>query len=625
MNLHDEHTIRQALEKTQSSKTKVNLLVDLAYLIRLKDPEETDLLLCEVHKLSESGDLEPSMANMAKEKIKIINGSVAFKKAQYDQSILLINESILALEETDENMWVSRAYNILGSCYGQMGNQSESIEAISRSLSIAREGDFKREIASALNIMATFEDDSSKLYEEAIAISIQINNQEMHAISCANLAREYLSKGLFKKAEEKLLIAEEVSTNISQWGLLGYVFATQGELYQKMGALDAAAKKIKAGIKLARNSKDYFMVCGNLEALARLEKERGNLDVALAYVDEALDLSIDIHEQLITQELFKLKSDCLAEIGDFESALAYSWQFIESKSESFNQEKEKQRQALIITHQAETFKLESHLEKQKNIELEQQVHTRTLALQEALEQAQTANIARDKFLATMSHELRTPINAIKGYSEIVAEILEDSPENDDTEEMSHSIESVLLSSNNLLSLIDDVLNISQLESKRTNLQVEEFLLDDVIGELTTLLKIQITANQNSLKISNSYPFPAITSDKRKLIQILLNILNNAAKFTSKGDIEFSITQSDSHGIVFQVSDTGVGISEEKLEVIFEPFMQIEDAYNRQFEGVGLGLAICKQLANALGGGLTATSQLGKGSVFRLEIPSTQSA
>ena len=620
MNLHDENSIRQSLKKTQSIEEKINLLVDLAYLVRITDLEETNNLLDAVSKLCESDRANQDVANNAREKIKIIQGSIAFKKAQYDQSIRLVNEAILNLEETDEKMWISRAYNILGSCYGQMGNQSDSIDAMSKSLSIAREGDFKREIASALNILATFEDDSSKLYEEAVAISIQIDNQEMLAISCANLAREYLTQGQFKKAMEYLSIAEEIAANISHWGLLGYVYTTQGELYQQIGDLEEATKKINAGIDLARKSKDYFMVCGNLEALARLEKERGNLEIAINHIDEALSISTEISEQLITQELFKLKSDCLEEMGDFKNALAYSWKYIESKNETFDQEKEKQRQALIITHQAETFKLESRLEKQKNIELEQQVHTRTLALQEALDQAQTANIARDKFLATMSHELRTPINAIVGYSEIIDEILEDIPENDDTIEIDHSIKSVLKSSNNLLRLIDDILEISQMESKRTNLQVDEFLLDDVISELTTLIKIQIKTNQNSLNITNSYPAPTIRTDERKLVQILLNLLSNAAKFTNQGSIDFSISEGAQGNILFRVADTGIGISDEKLEVIFEPFMQIEDAYNRQFEGVGLGLAICRQLANALGGTLTASSQVGVGSIFQLEIP-----
>ncbi|MEM8860280.1 MAG: ATP-binding protein [Chloroflexota bacterium] len=618
--LHNEQWIRTQLTQTQPQKERIDLLINLAYLIRFSNEEETGYLLEQAKKLTSTGQFEDSPYQLGLTKIKIIQASNEFKKAQYESSIQLANETILELEDSDETMWLSRAYTALGSCFGQLGDQTQSIESLSKGLSIARKGGHKREIANVLNVLATFEDDRVGMYKEAIELAKEIGNQEIYSIASANLGRAYFEDKEFKKAEESLNLAEEIALDISYWSLVGYIYSSQGEVYEAMGDLDRAIEKIEKGIQLAQENEDIFILCSNLEVMARLQRGRGNLTAAIEHIDHALQISAEINEQILPQELFKLKADCLAEQGNHEEALKYAWRYTELRNEQFNEEKAKQRQSLIVSHQAETHKLQAKLEKEKNIELEQKVKERTVALQSALEQAQAANVARDKFLATMSHELRTPINAIIGYSEIIDEVLEDIPESEEVEELHHATDSVLSAARNLLGLVTDVLEISHLESGRVAVNIQPVSLESFINELCNFVKPLMLENENQLIVENEGCQETIQTDPQKLQQILSNILNNAAKFTKKGTVTFKASCQYDGQLLFEIVDTGIGISPENLEVIFEPFMQVEDAYNRNFEGIGLGLAICKQLSNAIGGSLTVDSKLDRGTAFRLSIP-----
>ncbi|MEM9775228.1 MAG: ATP-binding protein [Chloroflexota bacterium] len=618
--LYNEELIRKKLETTASQQEKIDLLIDLAYLIRFSNLEETASLLEQAEQLAHQGIFANASYLEGPAKIKVVLASIEFKKARYDQSIQYVNEAILDLEGSTETIWESRAHNILGSCFGQLGDHSQSVQSLSVSLESARRGGHKREIANALNVLATFEDNKVDMYLEAIELSKEIGNQEIHSIASANLARSYIELNEFEKAENALKVAEEISKSISYWSLLGYVNSTQGTLYREMGQPEKAVEKIQVGIRLAREREDFFIVCSNLEELARLEMEMGNTDLALAHVEEALNIAADINEQIMTQSLFKLKADCLAKQGRFEEALEYAWRFTHIKNESFNQEITKQRQSLIISHQAETHKLQAKLEKDKNIELEQLVKERTVALQGALEQAQAANVARDRFLAMMSHELRTPINAIIGYSEIIEDVLDEVPESDDMEEIQHASENVLSAAQNLLGLVTDVLEISHLESGRTAIKPQSVQLERLISELCNLVQPLMLKNQNQLTVENTVCLQTITTDYQKLQQILSNLLNNAAKFTKEGSVTFKVSQPADHQLLFEIVDTGIGISQKELEIIFEPFMQVENTYNRKFDGVGLGLAISKQHAAAIGGELILESELNKGTACGLTIP-----
>ncbi len=256
-----------------------------------------------------------------------------------------------------------------------------------------------------------------------------------------------------------------------------------------------------------------------------------------------------------------------------------------------------------------------------NKSLEDRIAERTSALQKALFEAEAANVAKDRFFATISHEFRTPLNAIIGYSEGITEILD---EDDPTakEEVAYSADNVVSAGKNLLSLVNDVLEISQLESGDTSLTIDQVDLGGLKNELLVLISPMIEETKNRFLIEDSTETKLIQTDKKKIERILVNLLSNAAKFTENGLVELIISDAGEDQLMFEIKDDGVGISADKLEMIFEPFMQAEEtnAYGRKYGGVGLGLAICKRLATDLSGKLSVSSEVGKGTAFKLVVP-----
>ncbi len=247
---------------------------------------------------------------------------------------------------------------------------------------------------------------------------------------------------------------------------------------------------------------------------------------------------------------------------------------------------------------------------QKNVE----ANERYMQMAKLRELADAANKSKGEFLANMSHEIRTPMNAIIGMSYLMKK----TSLNEKQKDYNHKIE---VSARNLLRIIDDILDFSKIEAGKLTLEHSNLFLDELISEVSDAVNVKLQ-NKNEVELVTSVdPLipPVILGDSVRLRQVLLNLTDNAAKFTKAGEVKLSakLVKKLSYGLIihFSVEDTGIGISEEQIDKLFSPFQQADLSTTRKFGGTGLGLVICKRIVEMMDGELDVQSKEGKGSVF----------
>ena len=236
---------------------------------------------------------------------------------------------------------------------------------------------------------------------------------------------------------------------------------------------------------------------------------------------------------------------------------------------------------------------------------------------EAKEKAENADKAKSNFLANMSHEIRTPMNAINGMAEF---ILRDSTD----EEAKKNASMIKSTTRSLINIINDILDFSKIESGKMEIINDSYSLSSLVNDVATMIRIRLEDKKVSLKLDVDPELPDnLFGDEGRIKQILINLLNNAVKFTHVGEITlimgFERLGTDRIRLIAKVRDTGIGIKEEELGKIFDSFTQADTKRNRSIEGTGLGLAICRKLTAMMGGELRVTSEYGKGSEFSFDI------
>jgi|JI6StandDraft_1071083.scaffolds.fasta_scaffold00432_23 signal transduction histidine kinase len=248
--------------------------------------------------------------------------------------------------------------------------------------------------------------------------------------------------------------------------------------------------------------------------------------------------------------------------------------------------------------------------------LQVEAHNRQLVVElaAACDRAQAATRAKDQFLSTMSHELRTPLNAIIGYGELLLE---------DRTDIKTDVGRIISSGKHLLTLVSEVLDLAKIEAGKVELCWDRFAVGPMVREIAEMALPMVDSNGSTLEVALDDAVGVMEADAGKLRQILLNLLSNAAKFTQRGAIRLIVapcSDDDDSLIVFRVTDTGIGMTEEQLARVFEPFVQADPTTTRRYGGTGLGLSICGHFAALMGGTIAVQSVPGQGTTFELVMP-----
>jgi PAS domain S-box-containing protein len=264
--------------------------------------------------------------------------------------------------------------------------------------------------------------------------------------------------------------------------------------------------------------------------------------------------------------------------------------------------------------------------KRVNEKLEKRVQRRTAELQHANQElavardkALAANRAKDTFLANMSHELRTPLNAILGYSEMLEEDMADSG----NDEFVSDLQRIQSAGKHLLTLINDVLDLAKVEAGKMTLNLERFEVAPVLDEVAGAIGFLLRKNSNELELELDDNLGAMRADRTRIRQVLFNLLGNACKFTENGTITLSARregEGTDERIVMCVADTGIGMTTEQVQQIFQPFSQADDKIGVKYGGTGLGLAISRRFCRMMGGNIEVQSGHGEGSAFTVRLP-----
>jgi len=238
-------------------------------------------------------------------------------------------------------------------------------------------------------------------------------------------------------------------------------------------------------------------------------------------------------------------------------------------------------------------------------------------LTKAKEEAEAANSAKSEFLANMSHEIRTPMSAILGFTEVLQEKNQNSEDGD-------TLETIHRNGEHLLQILNDILDLSKIDAGKMSVEKIACSPAEIAQDAVSLMKARAEEKGIELTLNLNTALPQlIESDPTRLRQIFLNLIGNAVKFTHEGKVEFNLSlvkdEQEYSMLECEVLDTGVGISEEQLSRLFSPFSQADNSVTRNFGGSGLGLVICKRMAEMMGGRIEVTSELGKGSSFKMFV------
>jgi signal transduction histidine kinase/CheY-like chemotaxis protein/HPt (histidine-containing phosphotransfer) domain-containing protein len=576
----------------------------------------------------------------AKEKISaLLDWCAEMRLYDLDKALELANNALQRAEQETFQLGIGRAHYALGSCYWQKGEYAVGINHLHTAIDFAKQIKDNKLLAKCNNILGNIYRDKGEMNEAlrgymiALDLFEQLKDEHTSGVVMKNLANLNIDLYDYENALNYGLKSVKILEQFENPFRLFHSYHTLGNIYFKQDNYEEALK--------------YFYKCKDLadmetitsalaeSGLGKVYFQQGNLPKAKKYLEHAFALadSNDFVEPYIIAS-FYLARLAQSEKQFSEAEKFYQLAFTEANTHgrkhdtmsiheqlaNLYEEQNKFEQAYF--HLKHFENLREEIFKQDTINRLKNIQTRnelSFARKEKEIAEQTA-VLKQQFMANMSHEIRTPMNAIIGMSRLLSE----------KEHLPHQLKylnGIKRSADNLLVIINDILDISKLEAEKVQLENIAFNLRDTLQSVYDILQFKAVEKRLGFYTDIEQGVPiAIHGDTTRLSQVLINLAGNAIKFTEKGRVDIKVrvkSREDNQVIIkFEIQDTGIGISQEYVNTLFEKFTQAGTDIARKYGGTGLGLSISKQLVSLMKGDIYVKSKKNEGTTFTIEIPFT---
>ncbi len=659
-------SLQNAFPKATDDTVRIQILKNIAweYLNNRGNPEQAKRHIDSFHGISEHANLEwgKSLANYQyavlerqqgnynkalghiqhyldfnenrNQPFQLANG--LYQKAlilddvgDFDQSLEIYYDILKIYEDVGDSFGKASTLNAIGEVLKKTGKREKAMETYTRALVIFTELDDKTEIANCLynigdtHMLSKEYDMALGHFQRALELDQETNSEWGMAYDYAALGKVYAYQKNYAKALEVHRKALELRRKLGLRRELAMSHSEIGALHLETGRYGPALENINTAIAIAKEIGAPSELQKNYELLSRLYGKTGNYQKALDFKNQSVGLKDSLYNEAKSKQIEELqvrfdtqqKQDAItalqkdAEINALRLEkqttlrnliIGISVAIVLFLLFAFNRYRHAQR-----VKRADEEKQRAILEERKRTEIEKQ----------RVSDLQKIDELKDEFLANTSHELRTPLVGIIGLTES----LKDGIAGELPPKAMENLDMIVNSGRRLSHLVNDILDFSKLKNKDLVLAkrpVDVHAVANIVMQLS-----QPLLEDKKLKLINSIPkeVPLVEADENRLQQIMHNLIGNAIKFTPKGYITLlAETKKDMLSII--VSDTGIGIPEEKLETIFNSFEQGDGSMQREYGGTGLGLSVTKQLVELHGGTIHATSEAGKGSIFSFTLP-----
>jgi len=586
-------------------------------------------------------------------------GNIYKEQGNYASTIDYYTRSLTIMEEIGDKKGIANSINNIGLIYDYQGDYASAIDYLTRSLTIREESGDKKGIAGSLtNIGIIYADQGDyasamDYFTRSLTIKEEIGGDKKGiANSLNNIGNIYSAQGNYANAMDYHTRSFKISEQIGdKWGIaisLGNI----GHIYKNQGDYASAIDNYTHSLTIMEEIGYKQGVAASLINIVLIYQEQDDYVSAMAYSIRALKLAQEVGTIVETKNAASALYEAYKATGHYEKALEMHELYITMRDSLESEENEREvirqeykyayeKEALADSLAQEEESLQTELSHQASLNKKDRtrniflsigilvllaagglwsrvryIRKSNVRLAKEKDRAERSEQFKQQFLANMSHEIRTPMNAVLGMTNLTL----DTPLN---EKQNKYLGAVKKSSESLLVIIDDILDLSKLEAGKMELEKIPFKLGEQINQVYDTL--QFKADEKGLilqtHISDEVP-EALIGDPSRLNQILINLCGNAIKFTEKGSVTISVEKvpGTDTKLLFKVTDTGIGIHEDKLEQLFSAFQQEDSTISRKYGGTGLGLSISKTLVELQGGKLEVHSEEGKGSEFSFTIP-----